>query len=539
VSISSSPTRTGVTRFNDTGPEEIRQWYINPVEFFRVAFATDSLPKPDTTTIAGRRIYYSHIDGDGWNNYAQLEEYRRQPVLTSRVIMEKAIKPYPDLPVSLTVIAAEVDPRWAAVKESEQTAREFFSLPQVEAGTHTYSHPFYWEFFEDKNWKKEEPFLALYQTGSWENEGRKGWLRSLIATFRQKKSHASLPQLPSGYHVPRAYANQPFNLHTEIGGSIAKVQELLPKGKKVALVTWPGNCSPFEEAVRLTREAGVQNINGGDSRFDMEYPTYASLAPIGRPVGKERQIYASNSNENTYTELWSGRYHGYRYLQETLKNSETPIRFKPINIYYHIYAGEKEAALKALIENLDYARSQEIAPLTTSEFTRLANGFYTTRFIPLGPNRWEVANRGELQTIRFDHSAELKVNFEESKGVVGERHHQGSLYVYLDAAEANPIISLMPHDVYTLIPEADVPYLLQARWKVSALKRRENGFDFAAQGFGAGEMVWRVPVNGPYVVNIPGEGKKTIQASRGELRITLPAGFNEPQHVSVMRYTNA
>jgi len=24
------------------------------------------VPKPDTTTLAGRRIYYSHIDGDGW-----------------------------------------------------------------------------------------------------------------------------------------------------------------------------------------------------------------------------------------------------------------------------------------------------------------------------------------------------------------------------------------------------------------------------------------------------------------------------------------
>src|SRR5205823_2937249 len=83
-----------MVRTVERGGDEINQWQIDPFEFFRLAFGTDDLPKPDTTTIAGRRIYYSHIDGDGWNNFTQLEEYRRQPVLSARVVMDKAIKPY-------------------------------------------------------------------------------------------------------------------------------------------------------------------------------------------------------------------------------------------------------------------------------------------------------------------------------------------------------------------------------------------------------------------------------------------------------------
>jgi hypothetical protein len=51
------------------GPNDrLQQWLINPFEFFRRAFATDAIPKPNTTTLSGRRIYYSHIDGDGWRN---------------------------------------------------------------------------------------------------------------------------------------------------------------------------------------------------------------------------------------------------------------------------------------------------------------------------------------------------------------------------------------------------------------------------------------------------------------------------------------
>ena len=132
---------------------------------------------------------------------------------------------------------------------------------------------------------------------------------------------------------------------------------------------------PWEDPLRLTREAHVQNINGGDTRFDPEYPAYASVAPIGRPVGKERQIYNSSSNENTYTDLWMSNFHAFMYLKKTVDNTESPIRLSAMSIYYHIYSGEKQAALNTLLGNLNYARTLDIAPITTAHYTHIAEGF--------------------------------------------------------------------------------------------------------------------------------------------------------------------
>ena len=47
-------------------------------------------------------------------------------------------------------------------------------------------------------------------------------------------------------------------------------------------------------------------MNGGDLRFDSEYSSVAYVAPLARTVGREHQIYSVNSNENTYTNGWTG-----------------------------------------------------------------------------------------------------------------------------------------------------------------------------------------------------------------------------------------
>ena len=130
--------------------EDRRRWLLNPFAFFRRAFGTDGLPKPDTTTLSGRRIYYSHIDGDGWRNRTEVESYReRRPTLSSEVVLRELLEPYGDLPVTVAPVVGDLDPDWYGTEEGIAIAREIFRLPQVEAATHTYSHPFDWAFFAD------------------------------------------------------------------------------------------------------------------------------------------------------------------------------------------------------------------------------------------------------------------------------------------------------------------------------------------------------------------------------------------------------
>jgi len=147
--------------------KEIREWYINPFEFFRRCLDTDQIPKPDTTTQDGRRIFYSHIDGDGWNNITQLEIFKNKPILSAKVILEQILKKFPDLPVTVAPIAADLDKDWVGHVDSVKILQDMAKLPNVEIGSHTYSHPFSWEFFQDGNIAKERRYLNLYPNKTW------------------------------------------------------------------------------------------------------------------------------------------------------------------------------------------------------------------------------------------------------------------------------------------------------------------------------------------------------------------------------------
>ena len=519
---------------SETG-KNVKQWILNPFHFFRRAYLTDELPKPDPTTLAGRRIYYSHIDGDGWNNVTHVESYGNRRVLSAEVVMKEAIIPYPDLPVTLGSIAADLDLSWVGSKESQRIAREFFRLHQVESGSHTYSHPFNWDFFSDANPDKERPYLSRYKTGRWDH----GKLNTLFRYFRSNNFDAG--EMYGGaiddsdYFVPRAYANLPFDINLEVTGSAQYISQFSPKEKPVKVLMWSGNTKPFEGALAKVRESGLRQINGGDTRFDEEYPSYLWVAPLGRQVGDEQQIYASNSNENTYTELWTARYYGFRYLTTTFERTNVPIRLKPMNIYYHLYSGERQASLNSLLSNLDYARSQEIIPIETSHYIDIATGFYQTQFEPLGSDRWRIKDRGRLQTIRFDHCSTRAVDFSHSVGIAGQAHFQGSLYVYLDEKIPSPIIALHDYEEIDKSPSAPVPYLISSRWPVWELQRTPEGFRYQAKGYGEATMKWYVPFDGPYTIELSNNDRPIQRAATDNLlTITIPPTW-EKVWVSVKR----
>lgn len=501
-----------------------RRWIVDPFAFFREAFGTDELPKPDPTTLSGRRIYYSHIDGDGWRNVTNVDRYQDlgRNVLSAEVALKELLAPYPDLPCTVGPIVGDLDPAWYGGEEEMALARDIFKLPWIEAATHTYSHPFEWQFFDPYDLEKERPFLKEYPP-------RRGGSKTskVLSWFGPKDEEKAAPDAPVGgwyrpadqaqtkpeeendigrYDRPRAYAVEPYDAKLEIQGSLDFINRLTPTGKRAEVVLWSGNTSPYEEVLRLTREAGVKNLNGGDSRMDAEFPSYAFVAPVGRQVGSERQIYASNSNENTYTELWTDRFYGFQNLRATLENTETPIRVKPFNVYYHIYSAEKDASLDAVIRMLDYARASEIAPISASHYVAIAEGFYTTRFRPLGKDAWQVENRGRMQTIRFDRAVFRGVDFARSQGVLGQRHYQGNLYVALDEDYSDPVIALLDIENPDAPPPAARPYLVQGRWQVRGVRVAGPVLAFTTRGFGAGEFVWRMPLAGRY----------RIEARRGD-----------------------
>jgi hypothetical protein len=450
------------------------------------------------------------------------------------VILREVLLRYPDLPVTVAPIAGDLDPAWHGNADTQRVARQILALPHVEAGSHTYGHPLDWAHFE---------------RAATAPPGRVGVLDTLLRWVRGlQTAYAAQGRMHDGewdyqtdqeaarrgiHAVPRSYNVAPFDLRLEIAGSIDYINSLLPAGKRVAILQWSGNTTPHEAAIAATRAAGVRNLNGGDTRFDPDFPSYAWVAPVGRQVGTQWQVYASNSNENTYTDLWTDRFFAFKFLKTTVQNTESPRRVSAHNVYYHMYSGEKLPSLTAVLENYAYAATQELAPITASNYAAIVDGFRAARVIEIGPRQWRIESRDALQTIRFDDLSSPWVDFVRSTGVLGQRVHQGSLYVALDPAVAAPVVALTQGP-----PTA--PHLEHARWTVSHLQHVTDGFSFRASGFGRGAAVWRVPARTPYLVAVTNRHgavtrRQAMSNTAGSLFVDLGPASAGPVHVAVTR----
>lgn len=486
----------------------VKKWRINPFRFFAEVFEPGDNPVPDTTTRAGRRIFYSHIDGDGLGNITWIEKYKDKRIISAQVLLDEVLKKFPDMPVTVAPIAADIDPKWQGTEKAREVIRETLALPNVEVGSHTFSHPFDWGFFANENHRDLEKFFFQEYPAA----------EKLFAKYPELMQQKKLEKAKKGalikenYERPRAYALEPFSVELEIVEANRVIEELAPPHKRVEVVQWSGNTQPFEAILKGTREAGITNINGGDTRFDPEFASFAWVAPVGLRVGDEIQVYSSNSNENTYTEDWTDRFFGFRFLENTARNTNSPIRLKPLNIYYHYYSGEREAALNALYLNYVHAQELPLLRMHTSEYARIGEGFFTTRIIRLAKDKWRVEDRGALNTIRFDRALYRAVDFARSSGVIGQSWLHGSLYVSIDPGAIDPVVALTTREKTDRPSVSATPYLLEAQWDI--LKKRDvttDSFTFSAKGFGKGDMHWQVANPGTYKIALTDGGKTILE----------------------------
>jgi hypothetical protein len=267
----------------------------------------------------------------------------------------------------------------------------------------------------------------------------------------------------------------PYSVETETAGSIRYIEErLLPPGKRVRLFQWSGSTRVTEDAIAVLARLGVPNINGGDTMRDREWPSYTRVAPLMRQVGRQWQTYTSASNENLYTNLWTGPFYGYRHVVETFENTEKPRRVAPVNLYYHFYSAERVASLASLRYVHEWVGRQPLARLFTSEYLAVVDGFRTARIARTAPG-WRVWDHGALRTVRFDDTR-AGVDLARSQGVLGFVHHQGSLYVHLAGPEP-ALIVLGDRPPQT-------PYLVQASHRVTAWVREAARVRASLSGMG-------------------------------------------------------
>lgn len=363
-----------------------RQWKINPFKLVQTVLP-ERFPVPDVTTLNGKRLFYTHIDGDGFANVSTVD-YGKWAV---EVILEKVVKHYPQMPIGISLVVGDIHPEWHGSEKAIRIARELLAQPNVEAASHGFTHPFTW----------------------------KGWNRT--SAYQPKGE---------------------FRYEREIDDSVHWIEEnILPPGKKVKMYYWTGDTAPPEEAIKRVERLGIGQINGGDSRIDRLYPSYTSVAPILRQVGDSWQMFSSASNENLYTRLWSTRFFGYRNVLETFKNTDSPRRLAAIDVYYHFYSGDKMPSHLSLKQVYDWVLDQDVSMVYPSEYYQIVQGFINVRLVETSPNVYEVRDRGQLNTLRLDHH---RVDLKASKGIKAVHQINTSQYLSLDETVSVPLIHFKP-----------------------------------------------------------------------------------------------
>jgi uncharacterized protein (TIGR01370 family) len=304
------------------------RWVVQPIEFFRAALHIRAdAPVPDVTTESGRRLFFVHVDGDGFPSRAEIPG----TPLAGDELYTEFLQRY-RVPSTISIIEGEVSPKGiypALAAQMEATSRKIFALPHVEMATHTWSHPFYWSDAE-------------------------------LGLSRGERA------------ISLAIPNYSYDVKREIEGSRDYINRLAPPGKSTRIVLWSGDCQPLAAPVAEAYRAGMLNMNGGNTWITRAEPSLTLVGPLGMAKGDYYQVYAPNQNENVYTNNWNGPFYGFERIIETFEMTEQPLRLKPVDIYYHLYLTTKRAGINSLHKVYGWAeqqmKAQALHPVFASEY---------------------------------------------------------------------------------------------------------------------------------------------------------------------------
>lgn len=477
------------------GPDYRRQWLLDPFRFLRAAFRWQDAPCPDATTLNGCRLFYSHIDGDGSISMCEADNKR----LAVEMMHSEILSRY-QLPVTVGVVEGEIataerHPWVHSQQRVIEALRRIFRLDNVEAGSHGYTHPMHWT----------EALTGLQVPAF-----------SHAPATPQEIAHVEATNYRGVFlfNVPREQWER-----REIVGSIDYIRRtLLPPGKECLLFQWTGNCVPDQSALALVQQRGLLSINGGDPRCDPLWPSYTALRPVVRHAGPYVQVLTSGANENIYTEEWSRNFGGFVNVIETFERSGRPRRMKPVNVYYHFYSAEKVASLRALRQVYDYCLKQDLAPLFTTEFVRLALNSREIRLQRQG-DTWAWSESRQCRTLRWDDPARLP-DLARSSGVLGYYvdPELKCLYVHLDDSGAGRVVLREG-----AVP--DRPYLQRATGYVNQWRPVAGSLAFEYRGNGPGwiELAGLLP-NREYRGTVAGVPQQWSTDGAGGLRLAIRGG---------------
>lgn len=404
-------------------------WVLEPFAFFTQALRLPTMPVPDTTTENGRRLMLAHIDGD---SFANRGKWFQGPFVGE--IMQKEVLQRYNVPTTVSIIEGELAPNGLYPKLSpqlEQIARQIFALPNVEIASHTFSHPF--------NWQKVG--------------------RPRVGDF-------------TVYNLP--IPNYTFNLRAEIIGSVDYINRVLaPKNKHCKVFLWSGEADVDEQALAMTQQLGLSNLNGGHTSINYLQNSLTNVSGLGVHEGPYFEVFAPITNDFEITENRKKPLYSIISTIDILKLTDQPRRLKPIDIYNHFYAVEEIGGIKAVQAVYDWSLAQPVMNIYVSDFTAKVADFNDLTIVKENQG-WRYFTHGQLRELRVPQHAGYP-DLAHSSNVIGYSAYNDDYYIHL--GPGNEALVRLTDQPPTL------PYLHDANARVSRFTRTQNGFEFTLVGY--------------------------------------------------------
>ena len=360
---------------------------VEPFRFLEATLWRDQAgPVADTTTLAGRAIFLSTVQGRGFCEPSWLPGAPLCAEVLQQELSQRTLLP-------TTVALAEADVRaWSAASQPtegtryEAIARALFSLPQVEPAANSFSRP--------ANWHAEHLLP--------------GSLRDVLPDSRR-------------------------GLEREIVGSLDYIQRrLTPPGKKTAFFLWPEGAEPSHAALALLSHLKVPHLAG----------SWQSGWHVGAAaLSSNRQAIVPRTVEGT-----TRRGHNPLTAEATAQSwldqhrpGPQNRRLSPIHLAYAIGDLKDPANVEALRRIWDWCETQPLHPMTASTYARFIDDAALVRVYPQSANRWLAITSGRACTLRLPARLGLP-DLARCIGVTGWSQQGDQLYLHLSGHQRNSIV---------------------------------------------------------------------------------------------------
>ncbi len=393
----------------------VRKWMIDPYVLARAILGEEKCIIADPCVRSGSRVAMVHIDGDGFNYKAYYKDRR----FSGEIITDEIINRY-KVPVSASLIVAEVNPADFGSADILNKAKKLLNSPYVEVGSHSWYHPFDWEKVQE------------------------GKMEDLTADTEENDQIEDLKTFNPAWKAKQ------MSLENEIKNSVEYISGLT--GKKCRVFFWTGKCNPTPSALELCEKMGIYNINGGDTRYDAEFDSYSNLSSHYGAYEDHYRYSARYVNEFILTDKWSEPYDGYIKAIEGFKRTGSPKLLTPIDIYFHYYIATRLEGLSSLKSVFEYVLSEYPSFVNVSEWIERLRGVMSCEiYIKSELKKFEhgdarlnyyrqsgkvkslysfsFKNTGKLDNFRWDHEGFPLVD--PGRGIMGYNVINGSKYITL------------------------------------------------------------------------------------------------------------